>query len=347
MAFSSYLTIIIPALIAFAATIAGSRFVSTYMLDSGVVSIDHNKQKKPIVPASGGLAVAFGFMLGMIAYIFGASFMLYVPASSLTYLFATVLSVVLISVVGFLDDINVQRIKVKSTDMMDIRKGLKQWQKPVFTLIGAIPIMAINAGVSTIAIPLIGAVNFGIFYPLLIVPLAIIFVTNAFNLVGGFDGIGTGGGLVLSIGLVIYSLLFGTYTGVLISMVMVASLLAFLFFTAYPAKILPGDSLYFGFGAAFVAAVFIGNMEAFGVIIFIPYIIEFLLHAKKKFHTTDLGKLKKDNTFEPPYGKKISSWTHVFMNIKPMKEWEVSLWMWIVDAIFVLFGFALKFAHLL
>ena len=88
-------------------------------------------------------------------------------------------------------------------------------------------------------------------------------------------------------------------------------------------------------------------MEAFGIIIFIPWIIEFFLHLKKKFDVTDLGKLRSDGTFEPPYGKKIYSWTHLIMNMKRCKEWEVSLYMWIIEIGFVILAFIFKLFGLL
>jgi UDP-N-acetylglucosamine--dolichyl-phosphate N-acetylglucosaminephosphotransferase len=343
----TYLTIIIPSIIAFIVTLLGTKFVITYMMESGVTSIDHNKRSRPTLPGSGGIAVAFGLTMGIFAYIFGSRFPspqhpLYIPVASLVYLFATVLSVIMISMVGLLDDINVKRKLVKSTDMMDTRKGLPQWQKPMLTLLGAIPLMVVNAGISAIRIPIIGTVNFGILYPLVILPLAIIFAANSFNLMGGFDGISPAPALIASLALLIYSVMFGTYTGVIITATLSASLLAFLAFNMYPAKVLPGDSFTYCVGTALVASMVLGNMESFGVIIFLPWIIEFLLHARKRFKVTDLGKRRSDGTMEPPYGRKIYSWTHLIMNIKRCKEWEVTLYFSFIEVGFVLLAFALK-----
>ena len=347
IAYHSYLTIIIPAVIAFAITVVGTLFFMSYMGESGVVAIDHNKRNSPTLPSSGGLAVAFGFAVGLLVYIFGISFNLYAAATSLDYVFAIILAVVLIAFTGFIDDINVKAKAVKTTDMMDTRKGLKQWQKPVLTLIGAIPLMAINAGVSIIRIPFFGAVNFGLLYPLIIIPLAVIFASNSFNLLGGFDGIATGSGLIASGALLLYSVTYGTYTGALISGVLFAVLLAFVLFNLYPAKLIPGDSFTYAVGTALVGAMILGNMESFGLIVFMPWIIEFLFHLRRKFNVTDLGKLQNDGTFKAPYGKKIYSWTHIIMNIKRCKEWEVSLYMWLICIGFVALAFGMKYLALL
>lgn len=338
----TYLTILLPAAVTFIITLIATRFLMGYLYESGVTTPDHNKKAKPTIPSGVGLAAAIGFTVGALVYVFGGSFNLYVPVASLEYLLATILAVVLISIVGFLDDINVKRGFVKSTDMMDTRRGLKQWQKPLLTLVGAIPLMAINAGVTVVRIPLIGAVNFGIIYPLVIIPLAVIFAANAFNLLGGFDGILTGTGTILVFGMVLYSAFFGTYLGLLISTLLFAAMLVMLIYNRYPAKMVPGDSFAYLGGIGIVAAMVLGNMESFGLIIFIPFIIEFLLHLKKKFKLTDLGKLRANGTMEPPYGKRIYSWCHLIMNMKRCKEWEVSMYMWLVEIGFVALAFVLK-----
>ena len=341
--YHTYLTILIPTIITFCVTVIGTKFIMGYMKESGVVAMDHNKKSKPTLPSGVGIALALGFAIGILVYAAGGSFNLYVPIASITYLFSAVIGVILISIVGMLDDLNVKREMTKTTDMMDTRKGLKQWQKPLLTLIGAIPLMAVNAGVSVVEIPFIGYVNFGILYPLIIVPLAIIFGANAFNLLGGFDGIATGTALIAVAGLLVYSLVFGTYTGTLISAVLFATLLAFLFYNMYPSKMIPGDSFTYAVGAAIIIDMILGNMEAFGIIIFMPWIIEFILHARRKFKVTDLGKMRNDGTFAPPYGKRIYSWTHVAMNAMRAKEWQVSAFMWGIELLFVAAALLLKY----
>ena len=343
----TYLTILIPSLIGFAITLAATRFFNSYLFESGVTTPDHNKKGRPTLPSGVGLAASIGFTMGALVYVFGGSFGLYMPVASFEYLLATVIAVVLISLVGFLDDINVKKELVRSTDMMDTRRGLKQWYKPLLTFMGAIPLMAINAGVSVVEIPLVGAVNFGILYPLLIIPLAVIFAANAFNLLGGFDGILTGTGTILVFGMVVYSLLFGTYVGLLLSSLLLATMLVMLAFNIYPARMVPGDSFAYFAGAGIAACMILGNMEAFGVIVAIPFVIEFLLHASRRFRVTDLGKLRADGTMQPPYGRRIYSWTHLIMNMKRCREWEVSMYMWIIEIGFVALAFALKALSLL
>jgi UDP-N-acetylglucosamine--dolichyl-phosphate N-acetylglucosaminephosphotransferase len=347
MAYHTFLTLIIPAIISFLVTVASTKFVIGYLYESGIVIEDKNKEKPVKLPGSGGIAVAFGIIVGILVYAFGGSFISLSPVIIISNLLAVALSIVLIALVGFLDDINIKSQKVMTTDLMDTKKGLKQWQKPLLTIIGALPLIAINAGVSTVTIPLIGQVPLGIIYPLVVLPLAIVFVSNAFNLLGGFDGLQPGMALVATAGFLIYSLRFGNSIGTLLSAILFASLLAFLPFNAYKAKIIPGDSFTYAIGATFVAIMVMGSAESFGVVIFIPWILEFLLHLRKKFKVTDVGIRQKDGTFKAPYGKNIYSLTHWVMNRGRLTETKITVYLCLVEVVFVMLAFTLKLYALL
>ncbi len=345
--YNAYLTIIVPAIIAFIGAFLGTEFLMSYLYGAGVVAEDRNKAKIIRIASSGGLAVAFGVTLGILSYTFGASFNIYSPILSISRLLSVSLSIILIALVGFLDDINVKAVRVQSTDMKDIRQGLKQWQKPLLTFVGALPLMAINAGVGIITVPFFGAISLGYFYPLVIIPLAVIFVSNAVNLLGGFDGLQPGTTIVAALGMLIYSAVYGNPTGLLLSTLLFISILAFLPFNLYKAKIIPGDSFTYAVGATLVAIMVEGNSEIFGIVIFIPWIIEFVLHLRRKFKVTDLGIRQSDGTFKAPYGKKIYSLTHIVMNMKRATEIDVALYLTSLEALFVILGLALKFSGLL
>ena len=339
--YHSYLTIFVPAVISFFITVLSTYFVINYFSSAGIVGKDYYKGKKRIIPSSGGVALSFGLIVGIMVYTFGGTFV-YTPILKISDLLAASLSIMLITFVGFIDDLNVKSKPQKTTGMKDIRVGLKRWQKPLLTVIGAIPLMAINAGNSYVHIPLIGLVNLSYFYPLLVLPLAIIFVPNAVNLLGGFDGLQPGTTLVASLGFLIYCFIYGSNISLLLSAILFASILGFIWFNWYPSRIMPGDSYTYAVGATMVAIMVLGNLEFFGIIVFIPWIIEFLLHARKRFDVTDLGIRRSDGTLEPPYGKKIYSLTHMVMNMKRAREWEVSIYLSAFEAIFVVLAFILK-----
>lgn len=339
--YHTFQTIIIPGILAFAAAYVGIGFLKRYLYGAGIVAEDRNKEKRVKLPSSAGLGFAFGIVIGILAYTFGGSF-IYAPVINVSTLLSVALSILLITMVGFLDDINVKQTRVKSTGMMDIRQGLKQWQKPILTILGALPLMAINAGVHMVDLPFVGTVSLGIIYPLILLPLAVIFVSNSVNLLGGFDGLQPLMALAAAIGLLIYCIIFGTYVGAFLSALLCAALLAMLPFNLYKAKVVPGDSFTYAVGATMVAIMVMGNAESFGIIIFIPWMIEFLLHLRKRFKVTDLGIRQKDGTFKAPYGKKIYSLTHVVMNLKKANETDVAYYLTALEVLFVVIAFALK-----
>ncbi len=340
MVYHSFQTIILPAIITYLVTIISTRFVMRYFDAVGLYIQDKNKEK-PVKLLISGLAVAFGIIVGILTYVFGGTF-IFVPVLSISNLLAVGLSIILISLVGFLDDLNVKLEKVMTTDLMDTKVGLAQWQKPLLTFLGALPLMAIAAGVSIITVPIFGTVNLGPLYALVVIPLAVIFVSNAFNLLGGYDGIQPGMALIAGVGLLIYCIYFGTYIGALLSAVLCAALLAFLPFNLYRARVIPGDSFTYAIGAILVAIMVLGNAEVFGFIVFFPWFIEFFLHLRRKFNVTDVGIRQKDGTFKAPYGKKIYSLTHVLMNMKRVNELEIAFYLWLIEAVFVLLAFGLK-----
>jgi UDP-N-acetylglucosamine--dolichyl-phosphate N-acetylglucosaminephosphotransferase len=346
MAYHTFQTLIVPALVSFVITIIATKFLISYLSSSGITIDDKNKERPVRLPTSGGVAVAFGIIVGILVYTFGGTFV-FTPVIDTSSLFAVGLSILLITLVGFIDDIHIKGREVMTTDLMDRKKGLEKWQKPLLTVIGALPLMAISAGVSIVNVPFFGPVDFGIIYPLIILPLAIVFVSNAFNLLGGYDGLQPGTAIVASIGFLAYSVLFGNYIGALLSSILFASLLAFLPFNAYRAKIIPGDSFTYAIGAIFVAIMAMGNSEAFGIIVFFPWILEFFMHLRRKFNVTDVGTRQRDGTFKAPYGKRIYSWTHFLMNIKRMNEKEIALYMSLIEALFVVLAFGLKLAGFL
>jgi UDP-N-acetylglucosamine--dolichyl-phosphate N-acetylglucosaminephosphotransferase len=334
-------SIIIAAFIAFIATFILTSFMQHYLFDSGLIATDMNKKGKPKLPTSGGIAVVFGFLIGIMGYVFAATYILKAHINLLEVFGATT-SILLGGLIGFLDDIHIKAKKEITTGIKDTKVGLKQWQKLILTFLIPIPFMVVQVENSTIWVPFVGVVNVGILYPLIILPLAIIFMANAVNMLAGLNGLEAGLGCVASLGIAIFSIFYGKAEGTLIALVLFASLLAFLFFNKYPAKILPGDSLTYMEGVALASAVILANVEKFGFVVFIPWLIEFVLKARSKMKASSLGKIRSDGTLAAPYGKKIYSLTHVAMNIKRVKEWEAVLYIILLEVFFVLLGFALE-----
>ncbi len=311
-----YLSVIIPLIIAFITTFFSIPYFERFFSRIQIIATDMQKKNKPIIPIAGGIPVFFGFIIGVLSYVAINTFILK-NNISLLYLFAAMLTASVIAMIGFFDDINVRSKRTYiGSGAVDFKVGLKQWQKALLPLVAAIPLMVVYAGVTSISIPLLGTLNFGIFFPLVLIPVAVVLVSNATNMLAGVNGLEAGSTSVALIALGVFTIN-SSPVAAIISFTGAASLIAFLKFNWSPAKMLPGDSLTYFSGALIVSAVIVGGVERFGIVIFIPWIIEAFLKLRGKFKVRSYGDLQKDGTLKAPY-EKIYSLTHVAMKIP---EW--------------------------
>lgn len=258
--------------------------------NAGLVGKDIHKSQSIEVAEMGGIIVLLSFIIGIMAYIAMRVFLL--GANSNIALILSILAGVLIAgIIGIIDDILGWKI------------GLKQWQKPLLTFLVAFPIMAVNAGNKIMFIPYLGNINFGILYPLLIIPLAIIIAANSFNMIAGYNGLETG------LGIIIFSTLaYHSYTNnqpwvAVVAVVMIASLFGFLIHNKFPAKVFPGDTLTYAVGALCAMIAIYGNIEKTLIILFIPYAIEFFLKLRGRFKKESFAQVHPDQTLTPRYEK--------------------------------------------
>ncbi|MCX6820867.1 MAG: hypothetical protein NT016_02875 [Candidatus Aenigmarchaeota archaeon] len=312
-------------------------FIAPYFMQflrvGGVVGLDLHKRDRPKLPTSGGTCVAIGLLAGLLAYI-GLTTFVEGPMPGTTDLLAVISSVLIIMFVGFLDDLNVKARAVVTKEGLDIRVGFPQWAKPLLTLPAAVPLMVVNAGTTMMFIPFVGQVNFGILYPLLLVPIGVIGASNAVNLLAGFNGSESGMGLVYLLGLGVFALAKGNFAAA-IFLTAFAAVAGFIKFNWYPAKFLPGDSLTYLLGAVVASGAIVGNMEKIALIAMLPFGFEFLLKLRSRFKASSLGKLRNDGKLDPPYGRNIYSITHAIMNIRPLTEKQVTIILMAIEVVFV------------
>lgn len=339
------IVLLISVLISFVTTFFITPHFIKFLCTAGIVGLDLQKKNKPKLATSGGICVAFGVLSGLLAYIglqtyLGYSFRpIYELEEWLVYLLAVTVSIVIVMFVGLLDDLNVKSKVIGTKEGEDIRVGISQWLKPLLTLPAAIPLMAVSAGVTKMEIPFWGTIDFGpIVYPLLLIPLGVVGASNAVNLLAGFNGLEAGMGIVYFLGLGIYAALHKSI-GTVIFLITFAALVGFIKYNWYSAKILPGDSLTYLLGSMVAAGVIVGNMERSGILIMSPFIIEFFLKLRSKFKASCLGKLRNDGKLDPPYGRRIYSWTHIVMNLRPLTEKQVTILLILVQLGFTILPF--------
>lgn len=249
----------------------------------GFTGKDMHKKDGREVAEMGGIIVIFSIVLTTLVYIAFDTFY-YSQQNSITEVLAIVASILIATIIGMTDDV------------MGWKIGLRQREKVLLTLFIPVPLMVINAGENIMTFPLIGTVHIGLLYPLLIVPIGLIGATNAFNMLAGYNGLEAGMGVVILAALGIISYSTGNTVATLIIVITIASLLAFLHYNKYPAKVFPGDTLTYPIGAIVAIVAIVGNMEKFAVIIFSLYYIEFILKARGKFDRQSYATLLEDGS---------------------------------------------------
>ncbi|MBI4176923.1 MAG: hypothetical protein HY516_01000 [Candidatus Aenigmarchaeota archaeon] len=321
-------TIIIASAVSFFASMTALPRLIRFLESVRLVGIDIQKTHKPRVAEMGGPAIISGFLAGMFLFIWLNVFAFpgnALPLEKLAGIFAGMSTILIIMIIGMFDDMT--RLQGKTEGAKGFEKykrtGLKQWQKPLLTLPAAIPLMAIMAGDSTMSIPVLGIVDLGILYPLLVVPIGVVGASNAVNMLAGFNGLEAGMGFVTLVFMGLFGYVNGEIAAAAIAFVMAASLLAFLFYNWYPARIMPGDSFVYALGATMAVVAVIGNMEKFAIYIFTPWMIELALKLRSGLSAENYGVLEKDGTLKSRY-KESYSLTHLVMNSGKFREWQVT-----------------------
>ncbi|MBI4155143.1 glycosyl transferase family 4 [Candidatus Woesearchaeota archaeon] len=280
----------IPLIISFLTTLIAIPFWIKRAKKAVLVGKDMHKLDKRQVAEIGGIPVIFGFILGLLSYIALSTFYFKNLSRSLEIM-ALLSAVLIIALMGLIDDILGWKI------------GLRQYQKPLFTLLGALPIIVINAGHSRMVLPFIGPVDFGLLYPFLLIPLGIVGASNGFNMIGGYNGLESGLGIIILSTLGFIAWKAGVSWMAVIALVMVFALLAFYFFNRYPSKIFPGNMLTYSVGALIACIAILVNTEKAALILFIPYFIELILKLRGKLQIESFATLDKEGNLIVPQKK--------------------------------------------
>ncbi len=303
-----------------------------YLRKIGILVKDQNKKDKPLVPISGGLVVLAGVFSGLLLFIFVRTFFtgdsggLVASDENLMLLFASMTSLLLIALVGFLDDLVIER-KTKNHSL-----GLKQWQKPLFTLVAAVPLMVVNAGFTIMYLPFGYKVELGILFPLIVIPLGVVGASNMVNMLAGYNGMETGMGIVYIGMLGIFAYVNDRDVAALIALVVFFSLLAFYIYNKYPAKILPGDSLTYLLGGSIAVIAIVGNIERAAIVSSVPFFIEFILKARGRFKMQSYGYYYKGKI--KSYYDKIYSIPHIFTITGKFTEKQIVGFMILIQIVF-------------
>lgn len=297
----------------------------------GLIWNDMNKLKKEQVAGSGGIVVLCSFILSVFIFVAYRTFY-FADTSHLIEIISLVSVVLLAAGIGLIDDLFGWQ-----------HGGLSRRSRLIMIAISAIPLMAINAGKHTMSLPFLGIIDFGLLYPLLLIPIGIVGATTTFNFLAGMNGLEAGQGAIILSALSLVSFLTGSSWLALINLCMAIALLAFLIYNFAPAKVFPGDVLTYSVGSLIAISAILGNFEKIAVFFFIPYILETVLKSRGGLVKSSFGKPQKDGSLDLLHNK-IYGLTH--LSIYLMKkagikatEKRVVYSIWIFQILIIAIGF--------
>lgn len=300
-------------------------------------TLDFQNQKTPIfdkfhsqktgTPVGGGLLIIvavsllflFIFPIFKLSNIFISSN--YPLAPELETIFVTFIS---FGIIGLYDDIH-KFFGFKKTGFFGLRMVHKLLLQTLVALLVTI-LIYFRLKINFIYIPFVGPLNLGIFFIPISMGLIISFA-NFFNITDGLDGLSCG---LLMIALFAFWVLANTSFDTPISIFLslwLGSIIAFLYFNIYPARVWLGDVGALSFGATFaVIALILGRVVPL-LIIGSPFIIEGLSSAiqivSKKY-----------------FGKKVFPAAPIHLTLQKMgwEEPKIVTRAWLAGIILAIFG---------
>ncbi len=307
----------------FVATFVSTPYFISYMQDKGFLGIDRNKTDKPKVSEMGGIVI--------LPILIGALFIGRVLMGMINWnLFFSICSIVAIGLVGLWDDLQ------KRKETQRFKSGYKQVMKVILLWAASLPLIIGRIGYQIINIPLIGTVDFGWLFWLIILPMIVVGSANLVNLLAGLNGLEAGSGLIICLAILTVSLMSWLRDSILLMLALAGVLLAFLYYNKFPARIFPGDIGTLTIGGVIAIAVIQSGFKVILVLVMIPQLVEFLISAKVRFNCENFGIIQKNGKLAPMNPKQ--SLTHYIMSLGEFSEQQVVYILWGITAIFAFIG---------
>jgi UDP-N-acetylglucosamine--dolichyl-phosphate N-acetylglucosaminephosphotransferase len=266
---------------------------------------DYNRKGGAMVPRPGGPSIIAGILASeLVLYLF-------FPMEEIIAIMATT---GLAFLVGLVDD----------------KKVMGGWFKPVALAAAALPILLLGVYDSNLAFPLFGEVRI----PLLYFPIVIFMIVitgNTINSIDVLNGVASGFMTIASFSLTISLLILQNYEIAIASLPLGFVSLAFYKYHKFPSKIFPGDSGALALGAMYGTIAIVGGVEIIAAIALLPAIFNsflFLSSMKrimehreiksKPVTKNDDFKLKATNEKDAPV-----TLVRLIVSSKPLTEKEV------------------------
>jgi len=176
--------------------------------------------------------------------------------------------------------------------LIDDKRVMGGWFKPLALGVAAIPIILLGAYDSDLAFPLFGEVKIPLLY------LAIIFVMipitgNTINSIDVLNGVASGFMIIASFSLTICLFIIQNYEIAIASLPLGFVSLAFYKYHKFPSKIFPGDSGALTFGAMYGTIAIVGGVEIVAAIALLPAVINSFLFLSSMKRVVEHRQIKE------------------------------------------------------
>jgi UDP-GlcNAc:undecaprenyl-phosphate GlcNAc-1-phosphate transferase len=220
------------------------------LIAKGSVVQDYHKPESPNIPRPAGPILIIGIAV--------AEIILFLLTRNIQVL-AILLTTIIAFIVGLIDD----------------KKVMPGWYKPVALIPAAIPLIVLGAHGTHLNL-IFGEVSI----PLLYIPLILIIIPVAGNTINSIDvlnGVASEAVIVAMIPLLVSIAVFGNNVVFIAGLPLFFGMIAFYKYHRFPSKIFPGDSGTLLIGAMYGALAIAGRSEIIGVIALLPSVMNSFL----------------------------------------------------------------------
>ena len=249
---------IIVSAIAFFSIYAFTPVLIKFLQKRNLVVKDVNKPGNVMISRPGGISILIGIVASEI------TLYLFFPISE-------ILAIIITSILGF------------SVGIIDDKKTMGGWFKPLALAFCAAPILLLGAYDSNLDFPLFGSVKIPSLYLALVV-FMIPIMGNTINSIDVLNGISSGVTTIASFALAVSLFILQNYEIGIACLCLAFASLAFYKYHKFPSRIFPGDSGVVMFGATYGVIAIVGQVEVVAAVAILPAVINsflFLSSVKK------------------------------------------------------------------
>jgi len=265
---------------------------------------DVGKQGNVQVARPGGISIIIGLVISeIILYTF-------FPMSE-------ILAVIIVSILGF------------TVGIIDDRKVMGGWFKPVALAFCAAPILLLGAYDSNLDFPLFGSVKIPSLYMALIV-FMIPVTGNTINSIDILNGLSSGFMAIASFALAISLFILQNYEIAIASLCLAFASLAFYKYHKFPSRIFPGDSGALALGATYGTLAIVGQVEVIAAIAILPAIINSFLFLSSMKRIVEHREIKNPVKHTDDFKLKSTDENHAPITLvrlliakKPLSEKQI------------------------